>query len=117
MQRSMNNNFFKQEKSDEDIGKIIASLKKAKAKYNEKTLVISKNDLVYKIVDNLNVPKAKAIEYLMIIQSRGIITIDKDIICFSPKSDEKMRKEAEQEAEKIIGNMGEPITAKGGKLE
>jgi len=100
--RNMNNNFFKQEKSEEDINIIISSLRKARIKYKDKTLVTSKNDLIYKIVDNLTVTRDIALKYLMIIQSRGIITIDRDVICFSPKENEEVKKEAEKEVEDIV---------------
>jgi len=102
VQRNMSDSFFKQEKSEEDLSIIISSLKKARAKYNEKTLVISKNDLTYKIIDNLTVSRAKAVEYIMILQSRGVITIDKDIIYFSPKEDKQLEIEAKKEIENYL---------------
>ena len=96
-QRNMSDDYNKQDKADKDMAIIVLSLKKSLNKYGEKSIDINKNDLIYKIIDKLAVNKAKATDYIRILQSRKIITIEQDIIHFEPKTDNEIEELAKKE--------------------
>jgi len=75
---------YKLEKAELDMKIIIHSLNYACCiKYKDRILSVDKENLIYKIVDNCNVSPSKAKEYLMILQSRGIIQIDRDLVHYT----------------------------------
>ena len=79
---------FKLEKRNEDINIIINSIQSIKFKPNETTISLDLNNLIFKIVDNCHVTQSKAKEYLEIIQSRGLITIDRSVIYIKNQPEE-----------------------------
>ena len=81
-------NFDKIEKQRQDLELIENSLFKS---YNtdKKEVITDKNKLAFKIVDNCKVSPSKAREYLSILASRDIITLDKELVYYKP-SDKKL---------------------------
>lgn len=84
---------FKLEKRDNDIKLIIDSLKKEGKSTNEKVIAADLNKLIFKIVDHCHVTPSKAREYLNIIESRGIIVIDKYAVYYNNQPDNIQEKE------------------------
>lgn len=75
---------YKLEKVELDLRIIMHSLNYACCiKYKDRYLIVDKENLIYKIVDNCNVSPSKAKEYLFILQSRGVIRIDRDLVHYT----------------------------------
>lgn len=96
----------KKAKVDNDLQMIINSINKFRRKYPSKSFkssvsTIDKKHLVFKIVDNCDVSPTKAKEYLDILESRGIIEIDKQIIYVLDEKKEEVQLTKEEEA--ILG--------------
>ena len=94
---------FKLEKQDEDIKTISNSLYHACCiKYQDKSLTIDKEKLIYQIVDNCHVTPTKAKEYLNILMARGIIDFDRELVYYKVKEDEKLSQKISDEINKVL---------------
>lgn len=80
-------------KKEEDLNMIIFSLNKSYLKEKIKPFVVDKSILLFKIVDKYGISPQKAKEYLSILQSRGFIQIEKEVVYYySEKHEEYLKK-------------------------
>jgi hypothetical protein len=72
---------FKKEKQNEDLNMIQHSLFHACCiKYNSTNITVDKEKLIFLITDNCSVSPQKAREYLGILQARGVIDMDRELV-------------------------------------
>lgn len=88
------------EKQEQDLTIIENSLFKS-WNADKKEVITERNNLVFKIVDNIKVAPAKAREYLSILASRNIIRMDKDIVYYIPS--EKKLNEIKRQIDMLDG--------------
>lgn len=97
---------YKQAKQETDLRIIINSLNNACCvKYKDKSLTVEKKILIFKIVDNCQVTPTKATEYLNILESRGTIVIDRDVVYYKQDENLKLKEDIKKEAEKYFENI------------
>lgn len=75
------------EQDDLNLRVIENSLEKACIKHKKKNIKVSKEWLIYKIVDELKVTKKKAEDYLKILDSRGVIVMINQEIDYTIKDE------------------------------
>ena len=77
------------QKKEEDLNTIIFSLNKSYLKEKIKPFAVDKKILLFKIVDKYGVSPTKSNDYLLILQSRGYIRIERDVVYYYPEKYEE----------------------------
>lgn len=97
------NDSFKLAKQETDLNIISNSLNDACCiKYKDNSLIVEKKILIFKIVDFCHVTPTKAKEYLDILESRGIVEIDRNAVYYKNQENIKLSKEIKEEADKYF---------------